>query len=77
MFSTLTNKQTNSELDNCEFIKITATCHTTNEIMFSSLVVREVPSYRAVTINMHPPQVICTERTQAASVTVIFNTICV
>jgi hypothetical protein len=41
--------------------------------MFSSWVVRELHGYRAVTL--HPPHVVCTERTKAASLTVTLNTI--
>jgi hypothetical protein len=40
--------------------------------MFSSWIVREVAGLRAVSTNMHPPKVACTERTKAASITVIF-----
>jgi hypothetical protein len=50
-------------LDNCDLTKITAVSHTTNERMFSSLIVREVARKRAVTINMHPPQIVCTDIT--------------
>jgi hypothetical protein len=59
----------------CDLTKITATGHTTNERMFSSWVIRKVAGLRAVRINMHPPQVICTERAKAASIIVIFDII--
>lgn len=47
---------------------------TTNERMFFCIA-REVTGVRAVTINMTPPQVICAERSLAASIFVIFNII--
>jgi hypothetical protein len=70
-----THEQTNLLLDNCNLTKVTAASHTTHERMLSSRVVREFADYRAVPVNMYPPQVVCTERTYAASITVTFNTI--
>jgi hypothetical protein len=70
------HSQTNKPLlDNCDFTKITASRHTTHERMFSSWVARELAVWLAVSINMHPPQGVCTERAWAASITVTFNTI--
>lgn len=42
-------------LGNYDQTNIIAMGHTTNERMYSSLVVREIAGYRAVTINTSPP----------------------
>jgi hypothetical protein len=53
LFSLLTKN--NFFFDNCDLTDITPTNHTFRDRMFSTWLVRQLPGYRAVPVDMHPP----------------------